>query len=43
MGTDFLRLRVGQLRVVYLVDDAARLVVVLRIARRAERTYRGLG
>jgi mRNA interferase RelE/StbE len=43
VGTDFLRLRVGQLRVVYPVDDDARLVVVLRVARRAERTYRRLG
>jgi mRNA-degrading endonuclease RelE of RelBE toxin-antitoxin system len=26
--------------VIYAIDDAARLVVVLRIARRNERTYR---
>lgn len=39
-GTDFWRLRLGDLRVVYLVDDAAGLVVVLRVARRSERTYR---
>jgi mRNA interferase RelE/StbE len=39
-GTPFLRLRVGDLRAVYLVDDAHRLVVVLRVARRAESTYR---
>ncbi len=43
VGTDFLRLRVGQLWVIYLVDDDASLVVVLRVARRAERTYRRLG
>jgi mRNA interferase RelE/StbE len=36
----FWRLRVGDLRIVYLIDDAARLVVVLRVARRSERTYR---
>lgn len=41
-GTPFLRLRVGDLRVVYLVDDERRLVVALRVARRAESTYRRL-
>ena len=39
-GTDFWRLRVGDLRVIYLVDDVANLVVVLRAARRSESTYR---
>ena len=39
-GTEFLRIRVGQLRVIYLVDDPAHLVVVLRVARRSESTYR---
>lgn len=39
-GTDFWRLRVGDLRVIYLVDDAADLVVVLRVARCSESTYR---
>jgi mRNA-degrading endonuclease RelE of RelBE toxin-antitoxin system len=39
-GTEFWRLRVGEFRVVYLVDDAARLVVVLKVARRSESTYR---
>jgi mRNA interferase RelE/StbE len=37
-GTDLLRLRVGDLRLVYLVD--ADLIVVLRVARRSESTYR---
>ena len=41
-GTDFWRLRVGQLRIIFLVDDDARSVVVLRVARRSERTYRGV-
>ena len=41
-GTEFVRLRVGALRIVYLVDDARRLVVVLRAARRSEATYRRL-
>ena len=39
-GTDYWRLRVGDLRVVYLVDDAANLVVILKVARRSESTYR---
>ena len=42
-GTGFWRVRVGDLRLVYLVDDRRRRVVVLRVAKRAERTYRGLG
>jgi mRNA-degrading endonuclease RelE of RelBE toxin-antitoxin system len=39
-GSDFWRLRVGDLRVIYLVDDAASLVVALGVARRSESTYR---
>jgi Plasmid stabilisation system protein. len=39
-GTNFWRLRIGDLRVIYLVDDAASLVVVLKVARRSESTYR---
>jgi mRNA interferase RelE/StbE len=39
-GTEFWRLRVGDLRLIYLVDDAARVVVVLKVARRSESTYR---
>ena len=39
-GTDFWRLRVGDLRIVYVIDDVAAVVVVLRVARRSERTYR---
>jgi mRNA interferase RelE/StbE len=38
--SEFWRLRVGDLRVIYLVEDDARLVVILRIARRSESTYR---
>ena len=41
-GTDFWRVRIGDLRVVYLIEDQDRLVVVLRVARRSESTYRGL-
>ena len=40
VGSGWWRLRVGELRVVYAIDDALRLVVVLRAARRNERTYR---
>jgi mRNA interferase RelE/StbE len=40
VGTDFWRLRVGDLRVIYFVDDPERLVVVLRVARRSESAYR---
>jgi mRNA interferase RelE/StbE len=39
-GSEFWRLRVGDMRVIYSIDDAARLVIVLRVARRSERTYR---
>jgi mRNA interferase RelE/StbE len=39
-GTDFWRLRVGDLRVIYTVDDAAGVVIVLKVARRSESTYR---
>jgi mRNA interferase RelE/StbE len=38
--SDLWRLRVGHLRVIYLIDDAASLVVVLKVARRSESTYR---
>ena len=39
-GTDFWRLRVGDLRVVYAIEDDDRLIVVLKGARRSESTYR---
>jgi mRNA interferase RelE/StbE len=37
-GTAFWRLRVGDLRIVYTLDDAT--IVVLKVARRSESTYR---
>ena len=37
-GTDFWRLRVGDLRIVYVLDDES--VIVVRVARRSESTYR---
>jgi len=39
-GTDFWRLRIADLRVIYEVDDRARLIIILRVARRADSTYR---
>ena len=41
-GTRYLRLRVGDLRVNYLVMDDRRRVVITRIAKRSEGTYRRL-
>ncbi|MGK2850391.1 MAG: type II toxin-antitoxin system RelE family toxin [Candidatus Limnocylindrales bacterium] len=41
VGTEFWRLRVGDLRVIYAIDDSARAVIVLKVARRSESTYRG--
>jgi mRNA interferase RelE/StbE len=42
IATELWRLRVGDLRVIYAIDDSAFLVVVLRVARRAESSYRRL-
>ena len=42
VGSPNQRIRVGDLRVVYLVDDVARSVVITRVARRAESSYRRL-
>ena len=42
-GSDFWRLRVGELRIIYLVEDESRLIVVLKVARRSESTYRRVG
>ena len=39
-GSELWRLRVGGLRVIYAIDEEQRLVVVLRVARRSESTYR---
>lgn len=43
VGSDYWRIRVGDARVIYAIQDAERVVVVLRVARRNERTYRRLG
>ncbi len=36
------RVRVGHYRIIYAIDDEARLVTVVRVSRRREDTYRGL-
>ncbi len=36
------RIRVGQYRVIYHIDDEEHLVIVVRAARRTEATYRRL-
>ena len=36
------RLRIGDLRVVYLIQDEERVIVIVRVARRSESTYRRL-
>jgi mRNA interferase RelE/StbE len=41
-GTELWRVRVGDLRVIYVVDAAERIVVILKVARRSESTYRSL-
>jgi mRNA interferase RelE/StbE len=41
--SEFWRIRIGRLRVIYAIDDAVTLVVVLKVARRAESTYRRIG
>jgi len=41
-GSKFWRLRIGELRTVYAIHEADRLVIVLKVARRAESTYRRL-
>ena len=42
-ATDLWRIRVGDLRVIDSIDDAGRLVIVLKVARRSESTYRRVG
>jgi len=42
-GQGTYRVRVGDYRVIYTVLDNEQVVVVARVARRSESTYRGLG
>lgn len=41
-GSSFYRLRSGDWRILYEIDDARRLVLISRVLRRSEKTYRGL-
>ena len=36
------RIRVGEYRVIYAVFDGERIVKIVRVTRRSERTYEGL-
>ncbi len=40
VGSDQWRMRIGGLRVIFTVDDPTRVVIVLRVARCNESTYR---
>lgn len=42
-GTELWRVRVGRLRIIYTIDEASGVVVILRVARRSESTYRRIG
>lgn len=39
---DIYRIRIGDYRVIYLIDDVTRLVDIGKVARRRERTYKDL-
>jgi len=41
-GSGLWRVRIGRNRVVFAIDDNARTVIVVRVARRKEDTYKGL-
>ncbi len=42
VGSNFWRLRVGELRLVYDIREDERRVLIIRVVRRAESTYRRL-
>jgi mRNA interferase RelE/StbE len=42
VGSAAWRIRVGPMRIVYAVEEGDRTVIILRVARRAESTYRRL-
>jgi mRNA-degrading endonuclease RelE of RelBE toxin-antitoxin system len=42
VGTPYLRIRVRRYRIIYEVDTKQNIVYVKRIARRNEKTYKGL-
>ena len=39
-GADFYRIRVGDYRIIYVINDEERRVTITKIARRSETTYR---
>ena len=41
-GSGLWRIRVRQFRIVYAIDDEAKLITIARIARRKENTYKSL-
>ena len=42
LGDQTYRIRVGDWRIIYLIDDAKRVVLIARVKRRNERTYSDL-
>ena len=40
LAATLFRIRVGRYRVIYTVDDKARLVVITKVAKRSESTYK---
>ena len=42
VGSAYWRLKVGQYRVIYAISDEEKLIYIERVARRNEKTYRGL-
>ena len=40
LWADSYRIRVGDWRIIYVIDDADRIVVINRVVRRSEDTYR---
>jgi mRNA interferase RelE/StbE len=39
---DLHRIRVGQFRIIYVIDDAHKQIIITKVARRSESTYRRL-
>ena len=42
LDKDLYRIRIGKWRVVYAILDEERRVVIVRVARRSEKTYKGI-
>jgi mRNA interferase RelE/StbE len=41
-GTELWRFRTGRYRVIYQINDKAKLITIVKAAKRKEDTYRGL-